>query len=92
MKSQFLSIVYKKFASFLCSIFLLFLLNSFSVHAVPNIPLNFDGWIIETLAKLEVSGVTGGFHRHSLPLSRADVANIIQRAEARIRSGTVTVS
>ncbi len=92
MKSQFLSIVYKKFASFLCSIFLLFLLNSFSVHAAPNIPLNFDGWIIETLAKLEVSGVTGGFHRHSLPLSRADVANIIQRAEARIRSGTVTVS
>ena len=92
MKSQFLSIAYKRFTSFLCSIFLLFLLNSSSVHAAPNIPLNFDGWVIETLAKLEVSGITGGFHRHSLPLSRDDVAKIIQRAEARIRSGEVTVS
>lgn len=92
MKWQFLSIVCKKSASFLCSIFLLLLLNSSSVYAAPNIPLNFDGWVIETLAKLEVSGVTGGFHRHSLPLSRADVANIIQNAEARIRSGVVIIS
>ena len=64
----------------------------FPVYAAPNIPLNFDGWIIEALAKLEVAGVTGGFHRHSLPLSRDDVAKIIQRAEERIRAGTVTMS
>ncbi len=92
MKSQFLSIAYKKSTSFLCSILLFLLLNSFSIHAAPNVPLNFDGWVIETLAKLEVSGVTGGFHRHSLPLSRADVAKIIQHAETRIQAGEVTVS
>lgn len=73
-------------------LFLFLLCISFSVHAAPNVPLNFDGWVIETLGKLEVSGITGGFHRHSLPLSRDDVAKIIQRAQARINSGVVTVS
>ena len=92
MKLQFLSIAYKKFASFLCSICLLLLLNSSLVYATPNVPLNFDGWVIETLGKLEVAGITGGFHRHSLPLSRDDVAKIIQHAEARIRSGAVIIS
>ena len=92
MKSQFLSIACKKVALFLCFIFLLLLFIFFSVHAAPNIPLNFDGWVIETLAKLEVSGITGGFHRHSLPLSRDDVAKIIQHAETRIQAGVVTVS
>ena len=92
MKSQFLSIACKKVALFLCSICLLFLLNYSSVHAAPNVPLNFDGWVIETLAKLEVAGITGGFHRHSLPLSRDDVAKIIQRAETRILAGEVAVS
>lgn len=60
-----------------------------SVHAAPSSPLNFDGWVIETLTKLEVSGITGGFHRHSLPLSRDDVAKIIQHAEKRIDNGEV---
>ena len=92
MKSQFLNIAYKKFMSFFLCPILLLLLNSSSIQAVPNVPLNFEGWVIETLAKLEVSGVTGGFHRHSLPLSRSDVAEIIQRAEARIQTGAVNVS
>ena len=64
----------------------------FSSCWAPNVPLNFDGWVIKTLGKLEVSGITGGFHRHSLPLSRDDVAKIIQRAQALINSGAVTVS
>lgn len=74
------------------SVILQVLFFYFSAVAAPNIPLNFDGWIIEALNKLEVSGVTGGFHRHSLPLSRDDVAKIISRAENRINSGEVTVS
>lgn len=92
MKLPYFSLACKNYRFLLCAIFLLFLLISFSVYAAPNIPLNFDGWIIETLGKLEVAGITGGFHRHSLPLSRDDVAKIIQRAEARIRAGVVTVS
>ena len=75
--------------------FLLFLLFFFIpclLHAAPGVPLNFDGWVIQVLAKLEVAGITGGFHRHTLPLSRHDVAKIIQRAEARIRTEIVTAS
>ncbi len=92
MKLPHFTIACRNSAFLLFSAFLLLLLISFPVHAAPNIPLNFDGWIIEALAKLEVTGVTGGFHRHSLPLSRDDVAKIIQRAEERIRAGTVTMS
>ena len=62
------------------------------VHAAPNVPLNFDGWVTEALAKLETDGITGGFHRHTAPLSRADVAKVIQQAEARIKSGIVVPS
>ena len=92
MKLPHFTIACRNSAFLLFSAFLLLLLISFPVHAAPNIPLNFDGWIIEALAKLEVTGVTGGFHRHSLPLSRDDVAKIIQNAEARIQAGTVDVS
>ena len=92
MKLPHFTIACRNSAFLLFSAFLLLLLISFPVHAAPNIPLNFDGWIIEALAKLEVTGVTGGFHRHSLPLSRDDVAKIIQSAEARIQAGTVDVS
>ena len=92
MKLPHFTIACRNSAFLLFSAFLLLLLISFPVHAAPSIPLNFDGWIIEALAKLEVTGVTGGFHRHSLPLSRDDVAKIIQNAEARIQAGTVDVS
>ncbi len=71
---------------------ILLLSISFSVCAVPNVPLNFDSWVIDALARLETVGVIDGFHRNSLPLSRADVARIIQRTDARIRIGDVVVS
>lgn len=65
---------------------------AFSVCATPNIPINFDGWVIDTLNKLELSGVTGGFDRHTLPISREDVVKIIQTAEKRLQSGVVSIS
>lgn len=86
------SVTYKKLGTLLFSIFVFFSSVSLSVYATPNIPNNFDGWVIDTLNKLEVSGVTGGFHRHTLPLSREDVAKIIQTAEKRVQSGDVTIS
>lgn len=82
---------YNNLLFLLCSIFLL-LTIPFYVFAAPNTPLNFDGWVIESLEKLEVSGITNEFHRHSLPLSRADVAKIIRSAEDRIHAGEVNVS
>ncbi len=75
---------------FLTTILLLSI--SFAVYAVPNVPLNFDGWVIDALARLETVGVIDGFHRNSLPLSRADVARIVQRTDERINAGDVVVS
>ena len=58
----------------------------------PDVPSNFDGWITDALAKLETDGITGGFHRQTAPLSRAEVAQIIRQAESRIRAGSVIPS
>ena len=58
----------------------------------PNVPLNLDGWVTEALAKLETGGITGGFHRHTAPLSRAEVAAIVRQADSRIRAGAVKPS
>ena len=63
-----------------------------SAYAAPNPPLNLDGWVTEALAKLETDGVTGGFHRHTAPLSRAEVIEILHQAEARVRAGVVVPS
>ena len=63
-----------------------------TAHGAPDVPLNFDGWVTEALVKLETNGVTGSFHRHTAPLSRAEVAEIVQQAESRIRSGVVVPS
>ncbi len=63
-----------------------------SAHAAPNPPLTLDGWVTEALAKLETDGITGGFHRHTAPLSRAEVVEILHRAEARIQAGVVVPS
>ena len=63
-----------------------------AAYAVPNPPLNLDGWVTEALAKLETDGVTGGFHRHTAPLSRAEVIEILHQAEARVRAGVVVPS
>lgn len=77
---------------FLCVVFLSLSVISFSVFAVPNIPLNFDGWVVEALNKLEISGIIDGYHRNSLPLSRSDVAKIIQKTERRIRTEQISLS
>ena len=63
-----------------------------SAYAAPNPPLNLDGWVTEALAKLETDGITGGFHRHTAPLSRAEVVEILHQAEARIQAGVVVPS
>ena len=63
-----------------------------TAFGAPDVPLNLDGWVAEALAKLETDGITGGFHRHTAPLSRADVAAAIRQAESRIRSGVVVPS
>ena len=65
---------------------------SLSVFAAPNLPLNFDGWVMDALNKLEISGIIDGYHRNSLPLSRSDVAKIIQKTENRIRTEQVSLS
>ncbi len=75
---------------FLTVIFLLSFMCS--VYAVPNVQLNFDGWVMEALTRLENVGVIDGFHRNSLPLSRTDVARIVQRTDERIKAGDVVVS
>ena len=67
-----------------------FILNC--AYGAPDMPLNFDGWITDALAKLETNGITGGFHRQTAPLSRAEIAEIIEQAESRIQTGKVVVS
>ncbi len=68
----------------------MFILNTAS--GAPDVPLNFDGWVPDALAKLETVGITGGFHRQTAPLSRAEVAAIVRQAESRILRGTVVPS
>ena len=63
-----------------------------AAHGAPDVPLNFDGWVTDALAKLETSGITGGFHRQTAPLSRAEIAAVIRQAESRIWTGTVVAS
>ena len=76
----------------LTTIFLASTLVMSTAFGAPDVPLNFDGWVAEALAKLETDGITGGFHRHTAPLSRADVAAAIRQAESRIRRGVVAPS
>ena len=68
----------------------LFIVNC--AYGAPDVPLNFDGWITEALAKLETNGITGGFHRQTAPLSRAEIIEIIAQAESRIQAGEVVIS
>lgn len=63
-----------------------------STYAIPNTPLHFDGWVDSALEKLETDGVTGGFHRHTRPRTRWEVAEAIARADERIAEGRVDPS
>ncbi len=73
-------------------VFLVFTFILNCAYGAPDVVMNFDGWITEALAKLETDGITGGFHRQTAPLSRAEVAEIIHQAESRIQSGQVIPS
>ena len=64
-------------------------LSAKSTYAVPNVTLHFDRWVDFALEKLETDGVTGGFHRHTRPRTRWEVAKAIRQAEDRVASGRV---
>ena len=82
-----------QYSSILVSVVLLLLiLTSIAVYGVPNLPLNFDGWVMDALNKLEISGIIDGYHRNSLPLSRSDVTKILQKTEKRIHTEEITLS
>ena len=63
-----------------------------AAHGAPDVPVNFDRWVTDALAKLETDGITGRFHRQTAPISRAEVAQVIRQAESRIRAGSVVPS
>lgn len=58
-------------------------------YALPNVTFHFDRWVDNALEKLETDGVTGGFHRHTRPWTRWEVAQAIRRAGDRISDGRV---
>ena len=72
------------------SAFLYFLVGY--AGAVPGVTFHFDGWVDFALQKLEIDGVTGGFHRHTRPWTRWDVAQAIRQADNRIAVGVVRPS
>ena len=61
-------------------------------NATPQVTFHFDGWVNFALEKLETDGITGGFHRHTRPRTRWEVAEAIRRAEERIATGRVKPS
>jgi hypothetical protein len=58
-------------------------------YAVPHVTLHLDHWVDFALERLETDGVTGGFHRHTRPLTRWEVAKAIRRSENRVATGSV---
>ncbi len=58
-------------------------------NAVPKATFHFDKWVTFALEKLETDGITGGFHRHTHPRTRWEIAQVILRAEDRIADGRV---
>ena len=49
---------------------------------------HFDSWVNIALGKLETDGVTGGFHRHTRPRTRSEIAEIIRQAQIRVNNGS----
>jgi hypothetical protein len=66
-------------------VFLSFLIVS-PVNAVPDAAFHFDAWVNFALERLETDGVTGGFHRHTRPRTRRQIAQVIRQAQRRIAS------
>ena len=69
-----------------CPLLVLFLVAS-SANAAPDAAFHFDSWVNFALEKLETDGVTGGFHRHTRPRTRRQIAEVIRQAQNRIASG-----
>lgn len=90
MKSYNLHITSVYFSVIVCCFILFFIPNI--LHAIPNPPMDLQGWVMDILLKLEVSGITDTFNRHSLPLSRYEITNIIRQAQKKIDSGEVNIS
>ena len=57
-----------------------------SVFAAPDAVFHFDAWVNFALERLETDGVTGGFHRHTRPRSRRQIAQVLSQAQRRISS------
>ena len=64
----------------------------FFANATPQVTFQFDGWVDFALEKLETDGITGGFHRHTRPRTRWEVAKVIRQAEERVADGRVNPS
>lgn len=56
------------------------------VNAAPDAAFHFDAWVNFALERLETDGVTGGFHRHTRPRTRRQIAQVIRQAQRRIAS------
>ena len=69
-----------------CLLIVSFLIASV-VNATPDTVFHFDAWVNFALEKLETDGVTGGFHRHTRPRTRRQIAEVIRQAQCRIASG-----
>ena len=69
-----------------CLLIVSFLVVS-TVNAAPDTVFHFDAWINSALEKLEIDGITGGFHRHTRPRTRRQIAEVIRQAQSRVASG-----
>lgn len=69
-----------------CLIIISFLVAS-TVFAASDAVFHFDAWVDFALERLETDGVTGGFHRHTRPRTRRQIAEVIRQAQHRIVSG-----
>ena len=57
------------------------------INAAPDAVFHFGAWVNFALERLETDGVTGGFHRHTRPRTRRQIAKVIRQAQHRIVSG-----
>ena len=69
-----------------CLIVFSFLVVS-AVNATPDAVFHFDAWVNSALEQLATDGVTGGFHRHTRPHTRRQIAEVIRQARRRLASG-----
>ncbi len=73
--------------TFSASLLIISFLAASSLNAAPDAVFHFDDWVNFALERLETDGVTGGFHRHTRPRTRRQIAEAIRQAQSRIASG-----